>query len=248
MAFGNRQSGTGITCTMKDITTPVLIESARAVIFYLFPLIFFGLVPADALNSQPIEKRPANSPVELYVLQAGWHTGIVLRTGQVSPEDWPEVMNYRSSRYVDVGFGDERFYQASGNPPILAARALLVPTTGVLHIVPFSVAPHSLYSGDTHLKKIEATPQQFAALCRAISGSFERDESRQMIESRIGEKSRNFFLAKEKYHLFNTCNTWVVRCLMEAGFDVDPSGVITQQQLIKALEKLPGGKFTIYPG
>ena len=179
----------------------------RHIIRYFLLLIFSVLFPADAINSQSIEKRPADSPVELYVLQAGWHTGIVLRTDEVSPEDWPEIVNYQRSRYVDVGFGDERFYQAMGNPPVLAARALLVPTSAVLHIVPFSVAPRDLYAGDTHLKKIEATPRQFAALCRAISGSFERDESMQPIESRIGEKSRNFYLANEKYHLFNTCNT-----------------------------------------
>ncbi len=210
-------------------------------------LIFIGLFPADAIYSQNIEKQPANSPFELYVLQAGWHTGIVLRTDQVSPEEWPEIINYRRSRYVDVGFGDERYYQAEGNPPVLAVRALMVPTSGVLHIVPFSVAPYDLYAGDTHLKKIEATPRQFAALCRAISESFERDENSQLMESQVGEKSRNFFLAKEKYHLFYTCNTWVVKCLMEAGFDVDPSGVVTQKQLIKALDELPGGKFILYP-
>ncbi len=217
------------------------------IIRHVLLLIFFGLFSAEAGYSQTIEKQPADSPVELYVLQAGWHTGIILRTDEVSPEDWPEIINFRRSRYVDVGFGDERYYQAAGNPPALAARALLVPTSGVLHIVPFSVAPHDLYAGDTHLKKIEATPRQFAALCRVISESFERDENRQLIESRIGEKSRNFFLAKEKYHLFYTCNTWVVRRLMEAGWDVDPSGVITQKQLIKALEELPGGKFTLHP-
>jgi uncharacterized protein (TIGR02117 family) len=216
------------------------------IIRHVLLLVFFAIFTANIINSQTIEKQPANSPFEFYVLQAGWHTGIVLRTDEVSPVDWPEILNYRRSRYVDVGFGDERFYQATGNPPALAARALLVPTSGVLHIVPFSVAPKDLYTGDTHLKKMEATPRQFAALCRVISESFERDENRQPVESRIGEKSRNFFLAKEKYHLFNTCNTWVVRCLMEAGFDADPSGVITQKQLIRALEDLPGGKFSKY--
>lgn len=218
----------------------------RHIIRHVLLLMFFGLFPAVAINSQTIEKQPENSTFELYVLQAGWHTGIVLRTDQVSPEEWPEIVNYRRSRYVDVGFGDERFYQATGNPPALAARALLVPTSGVLHIVPFSAAPQELYPGGTRLKKIEATPSQFTALCRAISESFERDEGRQPVESQVREKSRNFFLAKEKYHLFNTCNTWVVRCLMEAGWDVDPSGVITQKQLIRALEDLPGGKFTLY--
>ncbi len=178
---------------------------------------------------------------EFFVLQAGWHTGIVLRTKDVSPADWPEVVNYLRHTYVDIGWGDERFYQAEGSPTILAARAALIPTTSVIHIVPFSVHPLNLYSGENYLKRVEATPQQFSELCRIISESFERDESRSPIESRVNESSQNFFKAKGKYHIFNTCNTWVVRCLKDAGFDVNPNGVITQQHLINALKKLPGG-------
>lgn len=185
----------------------------------------------------------ADSNFEFWVLQAGWHTGIVLRPEDISPSDWPEVANFLRHTYVDIGWGDEQFYQAEGNPPALAARAAIIPTSSVIHIVPFSVQPPNLYSGETFLKRIEATPEQFSALCRIISDSFERDENGNMIESRINESSRNFFKARGKYHIFNTCNTWVVRCLKEAGFDVSPNGVITQQHLIKALEKLPGGEW-----
>jgi uncharacterized protein (TIGR02117 family) len=185
----------------------------------------------------------ADNKLDFFVLQAGWHTGIVLRPTDISAGDWPEVVNYLRHTYVDIGWGDERFYQAEGNPPSLAARAALIPTASVIHIVPFSIHPLNLYSGETFLKRIEATPEQFSALCRIISDSFQRDTTGYPIESRINESSRNFFKAKGKYHIFNTCNTWVVRCLKEAGFEVNPTGVIRQQHLIKALEKVPGGEW-----
>ena len=189
------------------------------------------------------EENKTGKNIEFFILQAGWHTGIVLRTNDISPYDWPEVVNYIQYTYVDIGWGDERFFQAEGNPPLLAVRAALIPTTSVIKIVPFNGHPLKLYYGETFLKRVVASPEQFALLCRIISASFERDKNGTLIESRINETSRNFFKAKGKYHLFNTCNTWVVRCLEEAGFDVNPSGVITQQHLIKALEKLPGGEW-----
>jgi uncharacterized protein (TIGR02117 family) len=215
--------------------------------YYLIVFLVSGFLFLNySLNCASVADKgydDADSKFEFFVLQAGWHTGIVLRTKDISPSDWPEVVNYLSHTYVDIGWGDERFYQAEGNPPALAARAALIPSSSVIHIVPFSVHPLNLYSGETFLKRIVATPEQFALLCKIISASFERDENGNLIESRLNESSRNFFKAKGKYHIFNTCNTWVVRCLKDAGFEVSPSGVITQQHLIKALEKLPGGEW-----
>ncbi|PKP49309.1 MAG: DUF2459 domain-containing protein [Bacteroidetes bacterium HGW-Bacteroidetes-11] len=186
------------------------------------------------------EKINAGESIEFFVLQAGWHTGIVLRTKDVSPEDWPEVVNYLRYTFVDIGWGDEHFYQDEEDSPALAVRAALFPTSSVIHIVPFNVHPLKLYGGETFLKRIEATPTEFSSLCRIISSGFERDEKGNLIESNIYKASTNYFKAKGKYHIFNTCNTWVVRCLKEAGYNVNPNGVITQHQLIKALEKLPG--------
>lgn len=216
----------------------------RASYYMMFYLVTVFLLPNNLVNSVSVGSKgfyPSGSRFEFFVLQAGWHTGIVLRTTDVSPADWSDVGNYLNHTYIDIGWGDERFYQAEGNPPLLALRAAIMPTSSVIHIVPFSVHPHNLYTGETFLKRIEATPEQFSALCRIISDSFQRDSRGNPIESRINENSRNFFKSKGNYHIFNTCNTWVVQCLKDAGFDVNPSGVITQRHLISALRKLPGG-------
>jgi len=187
-------------------------------------------------------KKPAKTghekTIEFFVLQAGWHTGIVLRTKDILPEDWPEVVNYQRYTFVDIGWGDEHFYQDDEDSPALAVRAALIPTSSVIHIVPFNVHPLKLYGGETFLKRIDATSAEFSALCRIISSSFKRDKNGNLIKSQVKKNSSNFFEAKGKYHIFNTCNTWVVRCLKEAGYDVSPGGVITKQQLIKALENM----------
>jgi uncharacterized protein (TIGR02117 family) len=212
---------------------------------YLMVLLVSGFLllicPFNCVSVGSIGDDAPEPPNEFFVLQAGWHTGIVLRTKDVKPADWPDVVNYLNHTFMDIGWGDEQFYQAEGSPPLLAARAAFIPTSAVIQIVPFSIDPLNLYAGDTFLKRIEATTEQFSALCRIISDSFQRDTNGNPIESQLNESARNFFKSKGKYHLFNTCNTWVVRCLKDAGFDVDPAGVITRQHLIKALRRLPGG-------
>lgn len=174
-----------------------------------------------------------------YVLQAGWHTGIVLRTRDVSAGDWPEIVRFRQHTWIDIGWGDERFWQNPGNPAHLAVRAVMIPTSSVIHLVPFSVSPESLYAGENRIREITAGKAQFRALCVAISNSFERDSTANIIPG----ASNGFFLAKGRYHLMNTCNTWVVERLQEAGFDVRPAGIVTRHQLFRELADLPGGKW-----
>jgi uncharacterized protein (TIGR02117 family) len=215
----------------------------RLLIILILSLSFkltIGFIAAFTQSDSNAEKIKTGESIEFFVLQAGWHTGIVLRTKDVSPADWPEVVNYQRYTFVDIGWGDEQFYQDEGNSPALALRAALIPTSSVIHIVPFNVHPLKLYGSETFLKRIEATSAEFSALCRIISSSFKRDKNGNLIKSQINKNPSGFFEAKGKYHIFNTCNTWVVRCLKEAGYNVSPGGVITQQQLIKALENLPG--------
>jgi hypothetical protein len=36
-----------------------------------------------------------------------------------------------------------------------------------------------------------------------------------------------FYAARSRYHLFNTCNTWVARALQRTGLDMTPAGTVT---------------------
>lgn len=198
----------------------------------------FSLKP---VRSSERPARQVEKSYSLYVLQAGWHTGIVLRTGDVSAGDWPEIVRFRHHTWIDIGWGDERFYQNPGNPVHLAVRAVIVPTSSVIHLVPFSISPELVYAGENRIKEIIAGEAEFRALCVSISNSFKRDS----IANIIPGTSNGFFLAKGRYHLMNTCNTWVVERLQEAGFDVRPAGIVTRHQLFRELADLPGTDWAI---
>jgi uncharacterized protein (TIGR02117 family) len=174
--------------------------------------------------------------ITVYVVQQAWHTGIVLPVNKINPEIWPEVSTFEDKQYVDVSWGDEKFYQASGSPVLLAARAMLWPTQSVMQIYPFSLAISSAYTSEARLLELELNKQQFDGLTFFFSSSLIRDESNAPVASEMYGKSRYFFLSKRKYHLFRTCNTWVALAFKQAGLGNRRCCVLNANQLFRRIK------------
>ena len=43
----------------------------------------------------------------VYVVGHGWHTGLVLRVSDVSPDTWPKIRDFSDMHFVELGWGDE---------------------------------------------------------------------------------------------------------------------------------------------
>ncbi len=180
---------------------------------------------------------------EVWVVQEFWHTGIIFPVGDVDPRHWPEIENYQDRNFVDVGWGDEKFYQATGNPFFLAARAILWPTQSVLQIFAFNTPVSSAYGGDSRILRIPLKAEQFEALSRFVSESYMRDQKEEIQPSTVYGEADHFFLATKKYHLFRTCNTWVALAFRHAGLDVRSFCVLNANQLFRQLSGIPGAGF-----
>jgi uncharacterized protein (TIGR02117 family) len=180
---------------------------------------------------------------EVFVVQQRWHTGIIFRTRDVDPDIWPEIKRYTDRNYVDVGWGDERFYQAMGDPVGLALRSMLFPTRSVLLVYPFNLPLHRTYGRDARIIRIPLNSEQFRALTRFVSDRFMRDEAGNIRPSTIHGVSDLFFLAHGKYHVFNTCNTWVARGFQAAGFRIRRRCVLNANQVFKQMERIPGSEY-----
>ncbi|PRZ00997.1 uncharacterized protein (TIGR02117 family) [Marinilabilia salmonicolor] len=174
--------------------------------------------------------------ITVYVVQQAWHTGIVLPFNKINPEIWPEVSTFEDKQYVDVSWGDEKFYQASGSPVLLAARAMLWPTQSVMRIHPFSISISSAYTSEARFLELELNKQQFDRLTFFFSSSLIRDESSAPVASEMYGKSRYFFLSKRKYHLFRTCNTWVALAFKQAGLGNRSCCVLNANQLFRRIK------------
>ncbi|WP_010662581.1 DUF2459 domain-containing protein [Marinilabilia salmonicolor] len=176
--------------------------------------------------------------ITVYVVQQAWHTGIVLPVNKINPEIWPEVSTFKDKQYVDVSWGDEKFYQTPGSPVLLATRAILWPTQSVMRIYPFSRSISSTYSSEARFLELELTKQQFDRLTRFFACSLVRDESNAPVASEVYRKSRYFFRSKRKYHLFRTCNTWVALAFKQAGLGNRSCCILNANQLFRAMERI----------
>lgn len=153
----------------------------------------------------------------LYVVNHGWHTGLVIRRGDIPDGLWPEQRQAPPGEYLEVGWGQREFYQTRDPSLLQALGAALWPAPSILHLVGFNgpVAVRFPYS------EVVALQLDAAAMTRVaqyISDAYERNAAGGII--RMGQGlygDSRFFAGREKFHLFRTCNVWTARALRLAG-------------------------------
>ncbi len=171
--------------------------------------------------------------VVFYVVQESWHTGIILKTSSVPDTLWPNAKDFSNYNFIDIGWGDEKFYQIPGISIPLAIRAVLLPTSSVFRVHGFNSSPLKYY-GYATLFKIEASPERFQNLVSFIVSSFKVDVDGNLIQS----DQKGFYKAKRSYHLFRTCNTWVGLGLKTSGYPIESCFLLTRKQLIRRLNRI----------
>ncbi len=224
-----------INSSGKKIKDKVLIIS------FIFLFILSCLHLPAGMAAQATD---CDSVYEVFVVQQRWHTGIIFNTKDIDPEIWPEIEHYKNRKFVDVGWGDEKFYQAYGIPVLLAARAILFPTRSVLQVYAFSTEVRAAYGGESRILKIHLNRDQLDSLSRFVSESYIRDEDGEAQTSTVYGEADHYFLATRKYHLFRTCNTWVANGFSHSGFDdVRTFCVLNANQLFRQLSDIPDSEF-----
>jgi uncharacterized protein (TIGR02117 family) len=169
---------------------------------------------------------------QIYLVSHGWHAGIVLRRADIPAGLWPENVNFPDAEFIEAGWGDKQYYQTPGAHVGIALRAVLWPTSSVLHLVGFNGAV-AAYFPSSEIIGIKLGEQGFELLLHYIATSFARDESGQALSLGRGRYGNSrFYLSRESYHLFNTCNVWTARALHAAGVPMTPSSSITVEQLM----------------
>ena len=163
---------------------------------------------------------PAQAERTIYVVSHGWHTGIVLRRGDIPAGLWPESADFPNAEYLEVGWGDRDYYIAPAFDLWLATKALLWPTASVLHVVGFSgsVADNFPLS---EIVELRVSAENLEPLVRLIHDSHVREgDARAASIARGLYGDGRFYPSRERFHLFNTCNVWTSRALRAAGFPI----------------------------
>jgi uncharacterized protein (TIGR02117 family) len=182
-------------------------------------------IPGAAhVRGAPIALRAAGN-AEFYVGSHGWHTSIIVSRREIPANAWPRrvaTKTFAGFDYLEVGWGDRKFYTAPKPDVAMALDAVLAPGPSVLHIAGLN-SPIEAALPWSALVRVPCTRQERARLCRALGESFEPDSeggATTVGRGLYGRTSR-FYAARGRYHLFNTCDTWTARMMRAGGLGAE---------------------------
>ena len=180
------------------------------------------------------DEKSDTGSAEIYLVNYSWHTGIIIRIADIDTSVWPESNDFGKFSYIDVGWGDEKFYRTPGFDPALAAKALFYPTPSALRIqgIDFPIENYLRYTDNAEIIKV--TQEELKTLCGYIHETyFTSNSGEPVILEKLSEGRIIFYKARGKYDAFNTCNTWIAKGLYAAGFKELDWNLSTVAELFK---------------
>ena len=180
--------------------------------------------------------NPMEGTYAVRVFIYGWHTGLVLDTGNIpAPYHKYFAMYSRKHRWLEISWGDNLFYR-NRNPEkewLLAFRAIAWPTNSVLHVMGFDMPLDHLYRQNS-LITFYVSRQHYLSLIRFVSSCFISGPGSAFTIMGRGLYGDSYFLkSRGKYVFPFTCNVWTARALKAAGIPLTPvlyqsSGLLMQ--------------------
>lgn len=206
-------------------------------LFLLIPIILLS-----ACSSQPEmvpypKKFSGQGENEIYVVSHGWHTGFVLSAEKIQNQ-LPELKNrFGEIAYLELGWGDQGFYQAKEITADITLNAIFWPSPSVIHAV---AVPNDIdtYFNQSRIEKLCLTEQEVSSLITFLAGSFAQNQSGNIIPLQKGiYGDSQFYQGSGEYHLMNTCNKWTAKGLKSIGMDIEPTFKLTADSIITYLSK-----------
>jgi uncharacterized protein (TIGR02117 family) len=209
----------------------------------IFPIIFFFLHTSPALQVTPVDweccgfSKAAekeffqdDSLMTIYLIKQRWHTAVVFHTENVDSTIFPEIKYFKDTELIDIGWGDEAFYQHPDFDWDLAYHALFHPTPSTLRVEGIYITKQQYFDVSEIVVELKINNEQLTILLNYIADTIWRDEngSYEILSTQYLNRVY-FFKANGSYHLFNTCNTWLARGLKKAGFEIEDNIILTEQ-------------------
>ncbi|MEE9450717.1 MAG: DUF2459 domain-containing protein [Ignavibacteriaceae bacterium] len=197
--------------------------------FVIFPVIFFFLHTSPPLQVSDYQVQTDNSLYQIYLIKQYWHTAVVINKEDIDTTIFPEVNFFNDAGLIDVGWGDEEFYQYPGFDSGLAYKALFYATPSTLRVEGIGIPKQNYFDISEIVVEFTISKNQLDTLCAFISNTIWRNnDGEHEILSTKGLGRIIFFKANGEYHLFNTCNTWLARGLKNAGINITDDIILTE--------------------
>ena len=204
----------------------------------IFPFIFLFLNNSPKFivtETSIIDKEEFH---KIYFIKQNWHTAIVFNVSVLDSTVFREYNYFDEFNLMDIGWGDEEFYQFHGFDYGLAFKALFYATPSTLRIEGVNLTKEEYFDLSEVVIELDITKMQLISICEYINKSFLLNDNKEsIILSKQAAGKIIFYKAKESYHLFNTCNTWLAKGLKESGVQIEDNILLTEQ-LFNELAKI----------
>lgn len=204
----------------------------------IFPFIFFFLNTSPNFYIAESTVSIKDDFHKIYFIKQDWHTAIVFKLNELDSDLFREYESFSEFILIDIGWGDEEFYQYPGFDSGLAFKALFYATPSTLRVEGINLSKEEYFNLSEIVIELVVTDEQFKMICNYINKTFYQNyEGKTVILNRRADGKISFYKANGSYHLFNNCNTWLAKGLKEAGIDIEDNILLTEQ-LFNELAKI----------
>ncbi|WP_158500697.1 DUF2459 domain-containing protein [Shimia marina] len=173
----------------------------------------------------------------------GYHAGLVIpregleRFGEGLAEAW--LVQFPDADWFEFGWGDAGFYfevpTFDDVTLSIGARALLMPSPSVLHIATGRGSPVEVFAASDHVA-LKLSDQALSDVLKFVERSAVSPD--QLVPVLYGVSA--FYDGRGKYHLFQTCNSWVSQVLRAGGLASAPGPSVISGGLLWDLQRRYG--------
>lgn len=204
----------------------------------IFPFIFLFLNTSPHFYVSECANCSKDGFHKIYFIKQNWHTAIVLKTQELDLDLFREYESFSEYGLIDIGWGDEEFYQYPGFDSGLAFKALFYANPSTLRVEGINLLKEDYFELSEIVIEVNVSDEQFKNICCYINKTFYlNDVGETSILSQKAEGKIIFYKSNDSYHLFNTCNTWIARGLKDAGLTIEDNVILTEQ-LFNELAKI----------
>ncbi|HEX2500256.1 MAG TPA: DUF2459 domain-containing protein [Methylomirabilota bacterium] len=190
---------------------------------------------AAGRGNRPTESEGGEA---IYVVSNGWHTGVVVEGGRIPSARWPQRDALGGRRYVEVGWGDRDAYLADRLTTRLALRAAFASRGSVLLVAGFDEPVPERFRG-IDVVELGISADALDGLSAFIEASHAPDDAGEPVPLAPGwGPSWTFYVARGRFHILNTCNSWTARALRAAGLPLRPALTLTAYHLMQQVRPL----------
>lgn len=196
----------------------------------IFPFIYFFLNTSPHFSVSKFNAFDKEGFHKIYFIKQNWHTAIVFNTQELNSDLFREYNSFSQFSLINIGWGDEEFYQYPGFDSDLAFKALFYATPSTLRVKGINLSKEAFLDLSEIVIEVNVSDEQFRKICNFINNTFYINKSGEtvILSQKAGSKII-FYKSIGSYHLFNTCNTWLARGLRESGINIEDNILMTEQ-------------------